>query len=652
MTRRRELSSLRHKVELSPLGAKVAASTQPCTPTCKVAPGELFRAPRKVAPPELLWVPTKVAAAWSRAVEALRPPPIETLPEWIERVVRLPEGLSAEPGKVELWPVQVEVAKSIGDDAVERVTWLKSVRSGFTFLVACAVARHVLDDAAPIIVLMPTEADARGIMVDDIEPLFASSPELHGLLPEPARDERGRSTLLQRFYPGGSVKAISSKAARNLRRHTARCVYADEVDAMECIEGDPLKLAERRTLTYRNRKLVAGSSPKVEDTSLICKLYAESDQRIFEVACPQCSHRFELLWRHIEWPPDQPEVAHAVCPECGGVIEERDKPALVASGRWCATHPEITGHHGYRSNALVSTLANCAWGKLAREFIVAKDDSDLLRAFTTTIFAEPWRDAVDDVDDTALAARAEAFDLDDIPPEVLAITVGCDLADDRIEASIVGHTKSGDALVLDHRILYGSPADQRDEVWRELDELLRTRWKHPKGGQLKVDAACVDGGDGEHMDAVLAFCSARLRHRVFATKGVYGPGRPAIARSRGKGRALFILGSDTLKGQIINRLARGSTVRFGRDLGESYFLQLCSERRIVRMSRGRPVVRFERRPGMLAEALDCLALALGAKAALRLDLGTRETELASAQPPAPRELAVVRSPFFDNPRQL
>ena len=27
---------------------------------------------------------------------------------------------------------------------------------------------------------------------------------------------------------------------------------------MECVEGDPLKLAERRTLTYRNRKLVCG----------------------------------------------------------------------------------------------------------------------------------------------------------------------------------------------------------------------------------------------------------------------------------------------------------------------------------------------------------------------------------------------------------
>ncbi|MGH6865737.1 MAG: phage terminase large subunit family protein, partial [Methyloceanibacter sp.] len=84
--------------------------------------------------------------------------------------------------------------------------------------------------------------------------------------------------------------------------------YADEVDAMEYIEGDPVKLAERRTMTYRRRKLVAGSSPKLESTSLICRLYAESDRRIF--ACPHCGERFELLWRHVRWPECEPVKAY------------------------------------------------------------------------------------------------------------------------------------------------------------------------------------------------------------------------------------------------------------------------------------------------------------------------------------------------------
>jgi hypothetical protein len=45
---------------------------------------------------------TTVDEALARAVEHLRPPPVETLPQWIERVVSLPEGM-AQPGPVKLW---------------------------------------------------------------------------------------------------------------------------------------------------------------------------------------------------------------------------------------------------------------------------------------------------------------------------------------------------------------------------------------------------------------------------------------------------------------------------------------------------------------------------------------------------------------------
>ncbi len=582
---------------------------------------------------------------WSAVAETLRPPPVETLPGWIERVVRLPEGLSAEPGPVTLWPHQVAIAESIGDPEVERVSWQKSVRSGFTFLIACATARHVRDDPAPIIVLMPTEADARGIVVDDIEPIFELSPDLAGLLPEPSRDERGRSTLLQRFFPGGSLKAISAKAARNLRRHTARCVYADEVDACECAEGNPLTLAERRTITYCNRKLVSGSSPKVEDTSLIAKLYAESDQRIYEIACPACDHRFELLWAHIEWPEGKPERAHAVCPECGGVIEEgEEKARAVSAGRWRATRPEVSGHHGYRSNGLISLLDNMAWGKLAREFTVATNDPDLLRALTTTILAEPWREEGEAIDDAALASRAEPISLAEIPPECIALTCGVDVQEDRLEVTTAGWTRAGETLILDHHAIWGAPDD--DETWQELDAHLKGRWQHPNGGTLRIDATCIDAGSGSHYDVVERFCRARLSRRVFAIKGAAGFGRPAITRSRSKGRLLFIVGVDGIKAAILAKLAERRGFRFSDQLEPVYYEQLVSEKRVTRMSRGRVVVRLEAIPGRENHALDALVYATAAKAALRLDLDVREVALASVQPPTPRQPMVARSEFM------
>jgi hypothetical protein len=46
----------------------------------------------------------------NRSFEALRPPPIETLQQWIECTISLPVGLAAEPGTVTLWPTQRAVA--------------------------------------------------------------------------------------------------------------------------------------------------------------------------------------------------------------------------------------------------------------------------------------------------------------------------------------------------------------------------------------------------------------------------------------------------------------------------------------------------------------------------------------------------------------
>ncbi len=55
---------------------------------------------------------------------------------------------------------------------------------------------------------------------------------------------------------------------------------------------------------------------------------------------------------------------------------------------------------------------------------------------------------------------------------------------------------------------------------------------------------------------------------------------------------------ENIKSQIFARLARGRSIRFSRSLSESYFEQLTAERRIVRVTRGRPVARFELRPGV------------------------------------------------------
>jgi phage terminase large subunit GpA-like protein len=73
---------------------------------------------------------TLLATIRTRALASLIPPPRLHLSDWIERNIRLPEGVSALPGAVRLWPYQREIADAISDPACERVTLLKPTRVG------------------------------------------------------------------------------------------------------------------------------------------------------------------------------------------------------------------------------------------------------------------------------------------------------------------------------------------------------------------------------------------------------------------------------------------------------------------------------------------------------------------------------------------
>jgi phage terminase large subunit GpA-like protein len=293
----------------------------------------------------------------------LAPKRPKRLSHWLEDVVRLPAGIAAAPAPLKLHPYQRAIADAIADPKVERVTVIKSARIGFTTLLVGAIAHHIVRDPVPILVLMPTESDARGLMVDDVESLFAESPALADHLPMPHPGRSDRNTLVHRIFGGGSLKIVAAGAPRNMRRHSARVLLIDEVDACQVTaEGDAVALATQRTLTWPNRRIITGGTPLDASTSTITRLYAESNQQVWEVPCPACGGFSEIKWEDIQWPECHPEDACWKCLRCGALIAEKHKAAMATEGRWRAQNPGVVGHVGFRINSLVSLLPSCAWG--------------------------------------------------------------------------------------------------------------------------------------------------------------------------------------------------------------------------------------------------------------------------------------------------
>jgi phage terminase large subunit GpA-like protein len=92
-----------------------------------------------------------------------------------------------------------------------------------------------------------------------------------------------------------------ANSAVGLRSLPARYLFLDEVDAYPPSadeEGDPVALAEARTLTFAHRrKIFLVSTPTIQGISRIEREYQASDQ--YFVPCPHCGTmqwlRFERL---------------------------------------------------------------------------------------------------------------------------------------------------------------------------------------------------------------------------------------------------------------------------------------------------------------------------------------------------------------------
>ena len=188
----------------------------------------------------------------ARALASLIPPERLPLAHGSRRTCVLPQGTTAVPGPMRLWPYQRAIADSIGHPEVERVTLVQG-RSHRLHRAADGGARALRRqrpgaDPVPAADREPTAATT---WCRDIEPMFRRlAGAARGALPR-GRSRRGSLDHLASPVRRRLAQDRRQQGPRNLRRHTARVLFVDEADAMETsAEGAPIVLAEKRTLSF------------------------------------------------------------------------------------------------------------------------------------------------------------------------------------------------------------------------------------------------------------------------------------------------------------------------------------------------------------------------------------------------------------------
>lgn len=636
----------------------------------------------------------------AQALQAWRPPPRLRLSEWADEHFYLSAESAAEPGRWQTRPYQREPMDCFTDPRVEQITFMKSSRVGFTKLLNAAIGFHIHHDPCAILLIQPTLTDAKGYSKEEIAPMLRDCPVLFEKFPDELAHTQ---SLLHKRFPGGLLHIVGARSPASFRRVSRRLVFGDEVDGYPPSagrEGDPIALAIRRTEHFWNRKIVTGSTPTIAGASRIELLYMAGDQRRYYVPCTQCGHLAPLVFQRaitedqagapsghvLRWTKGQPEDAHFVCRECGGVIEHKDKRAIVEAGQWRA-HAPFTGHASFHIWAAYSYSPNATWAQLAAEYETASQDRETHKTYVNTALGETWKEEGEAPDWQALYDRREPYPIGACPQSVLLLTAGVDVQKDRLVYEVVGWGRWKRSWSIDAHVIPGDTSDTSPAgPWSTLDALLNRTFPHAGGVHLPIRLLAIDSG--YQTQVVYAWARRYPLSRVIAIKGTDRAGAliglpskiDVTIRGRKVGYKVWPIAPAIAKSELYGWLNLRAPAQEARAAGaveppgychfpeyaEAYFRQLTAERLTAqRTAHGFTAYLWTLPPGAENHALDCRIYSRAAAAVLgldrfgeadwrRLEAGVGQTPTPAdpppggAPPPAPVSSPPTRRPWIQS----
>ena len=585
------------------------------------------------------------------------------LADWADKEFVLSAENSAEAGRWTTLSYQRGILNAISDPTVTHISFMKSARVGATKMMCVASAYYVAQDPTTIMFVQPTIDSAAQFSKEEIAVMFRDVPALQGVVTNSL--EGTESTISHKMFRGGSLSLVGANSGTGFRRVSRRVIFLDEVDSYPPSagdDGDPVRLAIRRSEMFWNRKIFAASTPLIAGHSRIEKMFEEGDQRRYFVPCPQCGYFDTLVFskrasggHFMVWPEDKPEEAHFVCSANGCVIEHHQKFEMLSRGEWRASKP-FNGHASFHISALYSYSPNASWGAIAREFLDAKRGGvEQLRVFVNTVLGETWRESGDAPDWERLYRRRESYPIGSVPHGVTFLTAGVDVQKDRVVYEVRGWGAGKESWSIDAGVIPMDTANESD--WIAVDELLSRTFHAADGTAFAIRMLAIDSGFNTQM--VYNWVRRHERNRVVAIKGV-STARTLISSPTAvdvkingqrisRGAKVWPIGVDIAKSELYGLLRLSPPAKpeepfpagyiHHPEYAEEYFKQLTSEQLVTTTTRhGFQKHEWTCQPGRENHFLDTAIYNRAAAAILGVDrlvdVRPRQPAL-MAQPPSP-----------------
>lgn len=573
-------------------------------------------------------------AAFAKCLENFRAPEQLTVDEWADKYRVLPDtSAEAGPWRTDRTPYLREPMRAFTDPKIQRIVMVASSQVGKSELELNIIGYCIAQDPGSILYIQPSEGDAKKFSRQRIAPMIRACKQLRGRVSD-AKSRDSGNTILQKFFPGGSITITGSNSASALASMPIRYVIGDERDRWADsagTEGDPWELAQARQITFYNRKSVEVSTPTIKGASKIADSYEQGTQERWKHQCPNCGSFNEINFETVKHDVHRETVGgreridvtvHGFqCPDCGFVFPQevmRKQPA-----RWEADNPDAykNGCRSFWLTAFASPWVE--WKSILLDVHKNADNPEKLKVVYNTKLGKLWEHRDVSQTDEELAARCEEYPAE-LPDGVLCLTCGVDTQDDRLEYEVVGWGKNGESWGIKKGYIMGAP--DFPATWERLDDVIDRAYKFQNGQALQLSITLIDSG-GHFTQTVYEECRKRQSKKVFAIKGRGGEGIPIVNPPRrvpikdNKRRTtwLYSLGVDAGKAIIYANVqvqtpgSRYMHFPKGHDRGYdiNFFNGLISERMVKKKTAAGYKWVWEKLPGHRRnEALDCRNYAL------------------------------------------
>lgn len=517
------------------------------------------------------------------ALQFLKPPEQMNVSEWAEEYRILDNKSSAMPGawSNKITPYLVGIMDEFNNYETEEIIFCKPTQVGGTEALQNMIGYIVMQDPSPTMIVYPTEALAKSISENRLQPMLRATAEIKKKFDE-------NSSILELQFEGMYLSLVGSNSPSGLASKPIRFLMMDEVDKYPGAsnrEADPIKLARERTKTFHNKKIYMTSTPTLK-TGHIWKAKEAADvEKHYFVPCPHCGEFIEFKFSNIRFPKeegmsyvDRAEFAVYVCQACGVAITDNDKHNMLRLGEWRAVRhsTKYARTVAFWINTLYSPFVR--WSDIAKEFLLSKDDPEQFQNFTNSWLAEPWEDTKLKTSIDLVMERQT-----DLPPYVVPswaklITGGVDVQENCLYWTIRAW---GDYLTSQN-IAHGQAMD-----FEEIDRVMNLEYRSEEGIPLVVQLCLIDSG--YQADSTYDFC---VTHSDWAlpVKGAsreqtshYKLSKVNRVNSRADGMTLVLVDGGKYKDMIAGRMqkpnGRGSWMVYS-GCDEEYAAQVTAEHKI------------------------------------------------------------------------